>query len=576
MIILIILINIVSSTVIGIDLGSDTIKVAVGSSSKPVHLVKDLYLNDATPNVFAFKDKNNWAFGEGALDLCNLYPESCVYKIPLDKKSYFTGNSLKGYEMMALALTQLIQNVKKSENIYDEIKVVMAIPPSLTNREKSYLYSAITIAGINCVRFVTTTYAPIELYVNQKKYESNYYKSTAFIDIGHNGVRVSGFEFSDDKIVQKFGEYNDNVGGKTFDDNLIKMITNKYGFYFLSSQEKIQLLSEVRKAREQLSYNFISSFYFRNKMISLSRTDIENCCKEIKESLGVMIKSLKTNHSSFLLSGSIQLLGKCSQIPCLQDYIRQLLPNIRQLRSMDCNSAVCMGACYLVTDEISSQIQYHESLITSEVIFKANGKVYKIFTCSNTESFNPLIRLNNVNKYQNFPIVENNQDFMSFTLSVPENQYYSDAYFNTVDIGFSLNYYLMPVPDQSFIIQNNQQIPLKFEYKKIGWEIDSIELENSKVLVKSMIYDINQRLSDPIVEFKNFIQIQLNKYGISDWRLSAFTGICNFIDIKSRSFNRITDIEKTKSLLQDFQLLVKSIIKIDENGNFASYYSDNL
>lgn len=42
---------------------------------------------------------------------------------------------------------------------------------------------------------------------------------------------------------------------------------------------------------------------------------------------------------------------------------------------------------------------------------------------------------------------------MSFSLSLSDNQYYSKSYFNTVDIGFSLNYNLMPVPDQSFIIQ---------------------------------------------------------------------------------------------------------------------------
>ena len=86
-----ILINIVSSTIIGIDLGSDTIKVAVGSRTKPVHLVKNLYSNQGTPNIFAYRDVNNWAFGEGAIDLCRVYPESCVRQIPLDNKYYLKG-----------------------------------------------------------------------------------------------------------------------------------------------------------------------------------------------------------------------------------------------------------------------------------------------------------------------------------------------------------------------------------------------------------------------------------------------------------------------------------------------------
>lgn len=567
-----ILINIVSSTIIGIDLGSDTIKVAVGSRTKPVHLVKNLYSNQGTPNIFAYRDVNNWAFGEGAIDLCRVYPESCVRQIPLDNKYYFQGKSIKGYQMMALALTQIVENVKTTENIYDEVKVVIAIPPSMTNREKSYLYCAITIAGINCVQFVTTTYAPIELYVNERKYESNYYNTATFVDIGHQGVRISGFEYTESKIVQKFGEYNDNAGGKTIDENLIKLIINKYKFY-LSNEEQTKLLTEVRKAREQLTLYSRISFDFHNTKITLTRKDIEDSCYEIKESLKTMINSLKTNYSSLLLSGSIQLLGGCSRIPCLQEYLRQLLPNIRQLRTMDCNSAVCMGSCYLITAEIPSQIQLHDSLVTSEIILKADGKVYKIFKCSNTESFNPIIRFNNVDPNKLFRIVDNDQDFTTFSIVLPDNQYHSNIYSNIVDIAFSLNYFLMPVPDQQFLIQNNQQIPLKIDYKKIGWEIDSNELESSKVLIKSMASEINQRLNidrpiQEIEEYKRLIQDQLKKYGLLDWRVSAFAGICRFID--SKSFDVKNDPEKIKLLLNDFKLLIKLILNIDVDTSNSS------
>ena len=442
----------------------------------------------------------------------------------------------------------------------------------MTNREKSYLYCAITIAGINCVQFVTTTYAPIELYVNERKYESNYYNTATFVDIGHQGVRISGFEYTESKIVQKFGEYNDNAGGKTIDENLIKLIINKYKFY-LSNEEQTKLLTEVRKAREQLTLYSRISFDFHNTKITLTRKDIEDSCYEIKESLKTMINSLKTNYSSLLLSGSIQLLGGCSRIPCLQEYLRQLLPNIRQLRTMDCNSAVCMGSCYLITAEIPSQIQLHDSLVTSEIILKADGKVYKIFKCSNTESFNPIIRFNNVDPNKLFRIVDNDQDFTTFSIVLPDNQYHSNIYSNIVDIAFSLNYFLMPVPDQQFLIQNNQQIPLKIDYKKIGWEIDSNELESSKVLIKSMASEINQRLNidrpiQEIEEYKRLIQDQLKKYGLLDWRVSAFAGICRFID--SKSFDVKNDPEKIKLLLNDFKLLIKLILNIDVDTSNSS------
>ena len=312
-------------TIIGIDLGSDSIKVAVGSRYKPVHLVRNLYSNEATPNIFTYRDNSHWAFGEGAIDQCLIHPETCIQnqRVPLDNKLYFAGNNIKGYQIVALSLLQIIQNVKDIEHIVDDIKVVIAIPPSMTNREKSYLYSALSIAGINCVQFVTSTYAPIEVYVNEKKYGFNSDNTAVFIDIGHEGVRVSGFEFDNSKIIQKFGQYNDNIGGKTIDNNLLKLIVNKYNLRlsmdnYEYNKNQILLLSKIKKAREQLTVNSKVSFDFKSITITLTRKDIDDCSFEIKKALNQMIQSLKETNKNLLKSRSIHLLGGCSRIPCLQ------------------------------------------------------------------------------------------------------------------------------------------------------------------------------------------------------------------------------------------------------------------
>ncbi len=78
MLLLSLLINIAYCTIVGIDLGSDSIKVAVGSRYKPVHLVKNIHSHEATPNIFAYKDKAHWSFGEDAIDQCLLHPEKCI------------------------------------------------------------------------------------------------------------------------------------------------------------------------------------------------------------------------------------------------------------------------------------------------------------------------------------------------------------------------------------------------------------------------------------------------------------------------------------------------------------------
>lgn len=557
-------------TIVGIDLGSDSIKVAVGSKYRAVHLVQNIHAKESTPNIFSYRDDSHWSFGKDAIDQCILRPDSCLKGYPLDDKDYFSPNSLKGYQIVSLVLKQIIQNVKDTEDIDDDIKVVIAIPPSMTNREKSYLYNALRIADINCIKFVTSTYAPIEVYVSEKKYGYRTDNSPVFIDIGHGGVRVSGFEFDKEKIIQKFGQYNDNIGGKSIDENLMKMIMKKYDLKFSNDEleeqkERAFLLSEIRKIREKLTVNPTGlSFDFKSKQITITREDIDESCFEIKQSLNQMIESLKQKNPNLLNSGCIQLLGGCSRIPCLQEYLKKILPNFKLLKTMDVNSAVCIGSCYLISDEIPSSIQVHESLITTEVTLKTIYNNYKIFSYENTESFNPVVRLNNVESNHLLSIIDvndNNNEFTRFRIN--------NNYFYQVDLAFSINDYLMPVIDVN-------QIHFRFHYEIIGWEITREELEWSRNIVNSMLNAIKQRLNveknlNSIDEYKIYVKNNMNYKGFLDWKNIAFSGICSLIDFKCKNCLENNKIEcsdeKINTILHEFKVLVNSILKIDKTDD---------
>lgn len=577
-------------TIVGVDLGSDSIKVAVGSKYNPIHLVRNIHSHESTPNIFTYIDKSHWSIGEDAKDQCLLHPERCVQnqKLPLNDNEYFTKDQkIKGYQIVALSLKKILDDVQKMENIEDEMKVVVAIPPSMTNREKSYLYNALKIAEINCVRFVTSTYAPIELYVNEKKYGARTDNSAVFIDIGHEGVRVSAFEFDQAKIQQKFGQYNDKIGGKTIDENLMKMIISKYKLNMEKDNEieyqknKIELISEIRKAREKLTVfpNGVS-FDFKSTIITITRKDIDDCSIEIKRALTHMIQSLRLENPNILHSGCIQLLGGCSRILCLQEHIKKLLPNFKLMKTMDVTSAVSIGACYLITDEIQSNIQVHESLIPFEIALKTDDNVYNIFKFGNTDSFNPVVRLRNVESNHLFSIIEknnNNHEFIRFRVNLPRYNYYNRfySYNNVIDLGFKLNSFLMPVPDQSVMMNHyGEKISLSFDYLKVGWEISQDELTYSKNVINSLLHAIKQRLEvekhlNSIDEYKISIQRKLDNYGFLNWRKFAFAGICRFIDHKCKSCienNRIEcSEEKINSILKDFKELVKFALNIKED-----------
>lgn len=251
MLVLNFLIQICYSIVIGIDLGSDTIKVAVGSRNESICIIKDYYTKKFLPNIFAYHDENKYVFGEDAVKICNEYPESCIRGFHFDNENYLQPTSLKGYEIASMAILHILLDLKIVEKVKEEDieEVIFAIPPSLSIREKYFLKQAIELTYmIKNKKFVTTSYSPIETYVNEKKYQSPDTKSAIFIDIGHQNVQVSGFEFNGTQIDQVYSNFNKTVGGEKIDQNLMNIVTKKYSINIENKEQRETLMAQIKSA----------------------------------------------------------------------------------------------------------------------------------------------------------------------------------------------------------------------------------------------------------------------------------------------------------------------------------------
>lgn len=214
-------------------------------------------------------------------------------------------------------------------------------------------------------------------------------------------------------------------------------------------------------------------------------------------------------------------------------------------------------------------------MVTTEVILKTAGKVYKLFSYNNKENFNPVVRIDNVDRQQIWRIIDENgkdEEFTKFTINVP----YGNLQYNTIDVGFTLNYYLMPVPDQPMLIQQfGSQVPLSINYEKIGWEISPEELEHSKEMISSMMKTYNQNFivessSNEIEKYKAFVQNKLKNYGFWNWKKSAFQEICMNIESRYKACmeSKECNAEKIESILQEFKSLVHNVLKIDDDDGY--------
>lgn len=575
------LIQLISSITYGIDLGTDTIKIArcKGKVFKS-EIEKNKYNHDSTPNVFAYQDKTKQSFGEDAIGQCRIHPETCIQneRLPLTDELLFPNFPLKGYQIVSLILKQLTQQVHKH-------KIVIAVPPTFSGREKSYLYSALKIADIHCVRFITTTYAPIETFIREQL-DWSFDVTAAFIDIGHSGIRISGFTYGNSKITQNFGYYNENLGGKSIDEKLFQIIAKRNNLQDIVTTQKDRfiLLAKIKRAREQLSKLNNTIIEFKTINISITRDDIDYSCNEIKESLSLMIQSaLKNNPDVLKKQSKVYLIGGCSQIPCLQNHIKELLPDNFIDTSMDPFSSVSKGASYI----LRSHYKHHNSLITNDYILVTDNNEFNLFTHEDHEDSVSTYQINNIDPKQVFHIYDkrdNNQEFIRFTIQknlkgskinllddiqdiinsaieILADQFITP---NEKELHFSMTYYLTPLPQ----ISNRFRI----KYETIGWEITKEIKERSKKAIKSMIKDQNQKLivnenCKKIDDFKEFVKIKLKKFIITNWRRLSFPVISSHYDSKYNECLQQNDYDcperKIDEILQNFKSKVSSFLKID-------------
>ena len=266
-----------------------------------------------------------------------------------------------------------------------------------------------------------------------------------------------------------------------------------------------------------------------------------------------MLSIISNSYPELLQSGSIQLIGGCSNIPCIRNFIQKLLPGFKILKSIDTNSAVCKGVCYMI---LSNLYKEHNPLVTTETLLKTNGDTYKLFQYTNTENFNPIIRLNNVNSKQEFNIVDNkNEMFTRFTIDVPQNHHH-----NSIDIGFTLNYFLMPAPDNPELIKShNRKEYLNIKYQNLDWTVDQKDLKKSKERINDIVTLINERLNNENPERYKAIE-----------ELLSLIEACKMLNVKYNDAKKWMKENIQTASIQDIKKHIKALEQRAKNAQFIN------
>ena len=496
-----------ASTIMGIDLGGAYIKASVATATQTLHMALNIHGKRYMPFQFSFWNRtrasnhtslNSWNeenlnsydfdFGFFAKDQCLRFPKTCVSGLPNLTENYF---GFKGYEILALELDSFVKSVRKAENIQDNIQLVVTAPPGMDPRDKSFIRIACAIAKLDLLQIIDQTTAPAYTYSLERRHiYENISTNVAFVDVGATGTRVSIFNFNSteknqNEINQLSVTFNNTIGGNTIDEELAKILAEKYNVDMSNLKTRVNFINDVSAGKEALAMHpsvdlkWESDDDIEERIIKITREDLEKASKVFNETVVELAKN-SLIMANLTKVDRVELNGGGSRAIFLRDPLKEIF-NVDDIsRALNQDNANALGAGYAAA-EMSPQFTVFKTnktlMITTPSYATAGTHAYPIFQRGDDEAGSPSIQTKCSEKSR-FSIISQNGEFTRFAIeNVKEHE--------NVEIQYIHNYMLMPVPYSCVRLSDGKELPIKMI--DLPWEPTKESINKSSLLIEKII-----------------------------------------------------------------------------------------
>lgn len=369
----------VSSSFIGFDIGSETIKAAAIRSGRSIEIILNEQSKRKTPGLVSFETnlpitvenvRNiTRRVGFSATSVLLRNQSAVVRAIPeilgkqsspelqshFDKRYYkfiMNGTLVNGIEphvVLAMLLDQFVHHAEsqlQQGNIRD---TVIAVPSFFTDIQRNRVAQAAKVAGLNLIQIIDEKHALALVYALEKtSFFTREPKTIAIVDVGHSKVTISGFKFSAKIVTQKGRNprpvpkveelgyvWDDTVGGIEFDISIAKYLSEKYNKPITQT-----LIEDSQKLKHALSLNDVANITvdsFDHRII-LTRSEFEQICESLLSKIVELAKSINKTFES------VEFVGGASRIPIVAEKISSVLGS--SSRSLNGDESIVMGAAY--------------------------------------------------------------------------------------------------------------------------------------------------------------------------------------------------------------------------------------
>jgi len=326
----------VCTAYLGIDLGSQYIKVAESTISGVPRILKDSNNKVSIPSAAALKHPidllnvpSNLSdfyikFGAAALPVLKKNPELGHEFLPRvigrNGSSLDTSKYLTATELFSLYILDFLFKYK------NEAKIAVAIPSYWTPNQKRALSDSFDIFRIPIIGIMEDSIAISSLYSATKTHRyTNKSRNVIFVDIGATSVKVSAQTFiwyGNYSIVNETAnEWSEQVGGYF----MAKKIAEKKGI-------------SIKKATKLLYQSNSDSLvqYLGEEMYEITRVIQTACLKMLDK-----VQSLPNNTNEI---DEVQLIGGASLIRFIPDLVKNATKFEKVSRDFNANEAIALGS----------------------------------------------------------------------------------------------------------------------------------------------------------------------------------------------------------------------------------------
>lgn len=218
-----------SKFVYGIDLGTTYSCISYVDESGRAIVINNMEGSNTTPSVVSFASPTAVVVGQVAKENAVIEPKNTVLLVKTlmgksDFATNYNGRDISPEEVSSYILRKLTEDAAKMQD--SEVKdVVITCPAYFGTAERTATKNAGVIAGLNVLEIISEPTAAAVYYGCTKEQED---KTVLVYDLGGGTFDVTIMAISSDKIEVICSDGNHELGGKDWDEAIIRFLDSEF------------------------------------------------------------------------------------------------------------------------------------------------------------------------------------------------------------------------------------------------------------------------------------------------------------------------------------------------------------